>query len=276
LTHGSGVGGDQDIGRKCAEDSREEIAQVLEGSDLVFLAAGMGGGTGTGAIPLVAEVARQAGALTVAIVTRPFQFEGRHRTEVAEEGISRLTNSVDTLIVVSNDRLMGLPKHAAAIDNVFKLADEILSRSVQSVADLITVPGLINIDFARVRNILRNAGPAWISMGSNAGQNPVVDSASEALQSPLLDISLNSARKALFGIFGSSKITLSEVNTAATMIQKAVHPEADIVFGVNIDPNLGDEVRLTLIAAGFTAPDKPAVNDMDKKATPLYERFRRY
>lgn len=276
LTHGSGAGGDQDIGRKCAEDSREEIAHVLKGSDMVFLAAGMGGGTGTGAIHLVAQMARQAGALTVAIVTKPFRFEGRRRTEVAEEGISRLANGVDTLIVVANDLLLGLPEKTAAMDDVFRLADEILSRSVQSVADLITVPGLINIDFARVRNILRNAGRAWISMGRGSGQKPVVDAAREALQSPLLDISLNSARKALFGIFGSSKITLSEVNIAATMIQKAIHPEADIIFGVNIDPNLAAEVHLTLITTGFAAPGKSAVNGMEKKAAPLYERFRRY
>jgi cell division protein FtsZ len=274
LTHGSGAGGDQDIGRKCAEDSREEIEQVLEGSDMVFLAAGMGGGTGTGAIPVVAEVARQIEALTIAIVTKPFQFEGRRRMEVAEEGIGRLINKVDTLITVSNDHLIALPKQNTAIDNAFKLADEILSCSVQSVTDLITVPGLINIDFARVRNILRNAGLAWISMGRGAGQNPVVDAAQEALHSPLLDVSISTARKALFGVVGGGKMTLSQVNSAAMMIQKAIHPDADIIFGVNIDPGLGDEVRLTLIATGLAILDKPAISGINEKTIPLYERFR--
>ncbi len=274
LTHGTGAGGDQGLGQKCAEDSLEEIRQVLTGSDMVFLAAGMGGGTGTGAIPFIADQARQIGALTVAIVTKPFHFEGRRRIEVAEEGINRLKNNVDTLIVVSNDRLMELPGHSRTVDTAFQLADEVLSRAVQSVTGLITEPGLINIDFARIRNLLRNSGLAWISMGRGAGQNQVVEAAKEALKSPLLDTSISSARKALFGFVGSDKMTLSQVNSAAIMIQKAIHPDADIIFGVNIDPILGDEVRLTLITTGLVMPDEPSASTTDKRTATLYDRFR--
>jgi cell division protein FtsZ len=274
LTHGSGAGGDYNVGRKCAEESLEEIKQALAGSDLVFLAAGMGGGTGTGAIPLVAEVARQSGALTIAIVTKPFKFEGRRRMEVAEEGISRLVNNVDTLIIVSNDRLLELPNRSTTVDNAFKLADEILCNAVQTVTELIMVPGLINIDFASVRTVLKNAGPAWMSTGRGLGQNSALQAAWEALKSPLLDVSINSATKVLFRIAGGGKLTLSQVNSAAGVIQKAVDPEANIIFGVNVDPNLIEEVRLTLIATGLATPDKLAITGIDKKNLPLFKSLK--
>lgn len=265
LLHGSGAGGDCNLGRKGAEDSIEEIKQALAASDVVFLAAGMGGGTGTGALPLVAEVARQGGALTVAIVTRPFEFEGRHRMEVAQEGINQLIGSVDTLIIVSNDRLLELPNRRTSVDNAFELADEILCHAVQAITELITVPGLINIDFASIRNIMKNAGPAWISMGRGLGQSPATEAAKEALSSSLLDVSISSATRVLFQISGGGRLTLFQVNDAAKIIQKAVHPDANIIFGVNVNLNLINEVRLTLIATGLTSYDRLGIDDIDKK-----------
>jgi cell division protein FtsZ len=271
LTHGSGAGGDHNVGRRCAEDSLDEIKQALAGSDMVFLAAGMGGGTGTGAIPLVAEVAKQSGALTIAIVTKPFKFEGRRRMEVAEEGISRLVSNVDTLIIVSNDHLLELPHQGTTVDDAFKFTDDILCHAVQTVTELITVPGLINTDFASIRSVMKNAGPAWISMGHGLGQNRAVEAAREALSSPLLDVSINTARKVLFRITGGGNLTLFQVNDAAKVIQKTVHPEANIIFGVQVDPTLIDEVRLTLIATGFNTKDTLAVADMDKKIVHLLD-----
>jgi cell division protein FtsZ len=271
LTHGSGAGGDHRVGRRCAEDSLDEIKQALAGSDMVFLAAGMGGGTGTGAIPLVAEVAKQGGALTIAIVTKPFKFEGRHRMEVAEDGIKRLVSNVDTLIIVSNDPLLELAQQGATVKDAFKFTDEILCHAVQTVTELIMVPGLINIDFAGIRAVMKNAGPAWMSRGRGLGQNRAVEAAREALKSPLLDVSISTARKVLFRIVGGGNLTLFQVNDAAKVIQKAVHPEANIIFGVHVDPTLIDEVRLTLIATGFTTKDMLAVADIDKKIAQLLD-----
>jgi cell division protein FtsZ len=251
LTHGSGAGGDQSTGRKCAEYSLDEIKQALIGSDLVFLAAGMGGGTGTGAIPLVAEAAKQGGALTIAIVTRPFSFEGRRRREVAEEGIRLLVNRVDTLIIVSNDRLLELPDHGTNVDGAFKLTDEILCQAVQAITETITVPGLINIDFAAVRTVMKDAGPAWISMGHGTGQDRAVSAVRAALSGPMIDVSISKATKILYNFTGGSSLTLLDINEAAKLIQRAVHPAANIIFGVRVDPNMSDEARITLIAAGL-------------------------
>jgi cell division protein FtsZ len=269
LTHGSGAGGDQNLGRKCAEDSLEEIKQALAGSDMVFLAAGMGGGTGTGAIPLVAQAAQQVGALTVAIVTRPFNFEGRRRLDIADEGIRHLVKNVDTLIMVPNDRLLEYPHPTTTIDMAFKLADEILCHAVQTITEMIMVPGLINIDFAGVRAIMENAGPAWMSTGLGGGATPALEAAREVLRSPLLDVSINSATRVLLHITGGGKLTLSQVNSAAGIIHQTVHPEANIIFGVNVDLNMLDEVRMTLIATGFTAQDKFAIADINRKTTPF-------
>jgi cell division protein FtsZ len=272
LTHGLGAGGDQTIGRKCAENSLEEIKQVLQGSDMVFLAAGLGGGTGTGATPVVAEIARECGALVVAVTTKPFGFEGRRRMEVAEEGIKGLVNKVDTLISISNDQLLKLPDRNTTVDNAFKAADEILSHAVQTIVDLIKIPGLINIDFASVKNIMRDAGPAWMSRGRGTGPNPALAAARDALNSPLLDVSIKPASKVLFRITGGSNLTLAEVNNAAGLIQKSVQPDANIVFGVNVDLNMKDEVRVTLIATGLKTQEKAVfAKDLDK-TTPLFRR----
>ncbi len=254
-THGLGSGGDPDLGRKSAEEAREEIKQALFGADMVFLAAGMGGGTGTGAIPLIADIAKQSGALTIAMVTRPFSFEGNHRKQLAEEGISQLNGKVDTLIIIPNDRLMEITDNKTNIDNAFKTADEILCQAVQAISDVITVPGLVNLDFADIRSVMKDAGPAWMSIGRGSGPNRAVSAAKEALASPLLDVSIKSAKGVLFNVIGGNNLTLFEVNDAAKIIGQAVDPEANIIFGVNIDSGLGNEVKLTLIATGFAAGD---------------------
>lgn len=253
LTRGLGAGGDHNLGRRCAEESLDEIKQALTGADMVFLTAGMGGGTGTGAIPVVAEVAKQNGALTIAVVTRPFVFEGNRRMWVAQEGISQLTGKADTLIVVPNERLLKLSDQKTSVDAAFKYADEIFCHAVRAITEVITVPGLINLDFASIRAVMRDSGPAWMSIGSGTGQNRAVHAAKEALASPLLDVSISGAKNVLFRIVGGRDLSLFEVNDAAKVIQQAAAPEANIIFGVIVDPNMGDEARLTLIATGFSS-----------------------
>jgi len=256
LTRGLGAGGDHNVGRKSAEETRDEIKQSIAGADMVFLAAGMGGGTGTGSISVVAEMAKQSGALTIATVTKPFSFEGSRRMQVAEEGISQLLSKVDTLIIVPNDRLLELSDNKTSVDGAFKLADEILCHAVQAIAEVITVPGLVNLDFADIRAIMKDAGPAWMSMGRGSGQNRAANAAKEALASPMLDVSITDAKGVLFNVCGGSTLTLFEVSDAAKIIGEAVDPEANIIFGVNVDPNMGNEVRLTLIATGFASRDQ--------------------
>jgi len=256
LTRGLGAGGDHNIGRRSAEETRDEIKQAIAGADMIFLAAGMGGGTGTGAISVVAEMAKQSGALTIATVTKPFAFEGSRRMQVAEEGISQLMSKVDTLIIVPNDRLLELSDNKTSVDGAFKMADEILCHAVQAIAEVITVPGLVNLDFADIRAIMKDAGPAWMSMGRGSGQNRAVNAAKEALASPMLDVSITGAKGVLFNVAGGSSLTLYEVSDAAKIIGDAVDPEANIIFGVNVDPNMGNEVRLTLIATGFASRDQ--------------------
>jgi len=253
LTKGLGVGGDHNLGQKAAEENRDELKELLEGSDMVFITCGMGGGTGTGAAPVVAEVSKQTGALTIAVVTKPFTFEGVHRTEVAEDGIVRLLGKVDTLIIIPNDRLLDLCDQSTVVDNAFKMADDVLRHGVQAIAEVITVPGLINLDFADVKTVMKDAGPAWMSMGIGSSKNRAVDAASEALASPLLDVSVDGAKGVLFNVAGGTGLTLFEVNEAADVIKAAVDPEANIIFGVVQDPSMGDEVRITLIATGFTS-----------------------
>lgn len=253
LTHGLGAGGDQNLGYKAAEESRDEIKQALLGADMVFLAAGMGGGTGTGAIPLVAEIAKKSGALTIAMVTKPFGFEGKRRQQVAEEGISQLTSRVDTLIMIPNDRILELSDLKTNVDGAFKRADEILSNAVEAIAEVITVPGLVNLDFADVRSIMKDAGPAWMSVGRGSGLNRAVNAVKEALASPMLDVSIRGAKSVLFYVAGGSSLTLFEVNEAAKIIGQSVDKDANIVFGVKIEPTLGNEVKLTLIATGFSS-----------------------
>jgi cell division protein FtsZ len=253
LTRGLGVGGDHNMGQKAAEESHDEIAELVAGADMVFITAGMGGGTGTGAAPVVAEVAKQSGALTIAIVTKPFSFEGVHRRQVAEEGLSRLVGKVDTLIIIPNDRILALCDQQTSVDSAFKLADDVLKHGVQAISEVITVPGLINLDFADVKAVMRDAGPAWMSIGTGTGKNRAVDAAKEALASPLLDVSVQGATGVLFNIVGGSNLTLHEVNEAAKVIRESVDRDANIIFGVAFDEHMDNEVRITLIATGFAS-----------------------
>ena len=253
LTKGLGVGGDHAQGQKAAEESRDELGQVVSGADMVFLTGGMGGGTGTGAAPVVAEIAKQGGALTIAVVTRPFTFEGAHRCQVADEGITRLLSKVDTLIIIPNDRLLDLCDQKTAVDNAFKLADDVLRHGVQAISEVITVPGVINLDFADVKAVMKDAGPAWMSIGIGSGKNRAADAAREALASPLLDVSIDGSKGVLFNVVGGSSLTLAEVNEAAEVVKQAVDPEANIIFGVAHDPSMDNEVRITLIATGFAS-----------------------
>ena len=253
LTRGLGVGGDHDMGQKAAEESRDELVELLSGADMVFITCGMGGGTGTGAAPVVAEIGKQMGALTIAVVTKPFGFEGNHRAEVADEGVVRLLGKVDTLIIIPNDRLLDLCDQKTEVDSAFKLADDVLRHGVQAIAEVITVPGLINLDFADVKAVMKDAGPAWMSIGIGSTKNRAVDAATEALASPLLDVSIEGAKGVLFNVAGGTGLTLFEVNEAADVIKQAVDPEANIIFGVVQDPSMGDEIRLTLIATGFAS-----------------------
>jgi len=250
-----GVGGDHTLGQKAAEESRDDLKGVVTGADMVFITAGMGGGTGTGAAPVVAEIAKQSGALTIAVVTKPFSFEGHNRTSVAEDGINHLIDKVDTLIIIPNDRLLDLCDQKTGVDAAFKMADDVLRHGVQAISDVITVPGVINLDFADVNKVMKDSGPAWMSIGRGTGQNRAVDAAKETLASPLLDSSASGATGVLFNIVGDSSLTLFEVNEAAEVIKQAVDPEANIIFGVAHDPSMENSIKITLIATGFLAKD---------------------
>ena len=253
LTKGLGAGGDHHIGHKAAEETRDELREVVSGADMVFVTAGMGGGTGTGAISVVAEIAKQSGALTIAVVTKPFAFEGSHRMQNADEGIEELIDKVDTLIIIPNDRLLTLCDLKTGVDSAFKLADDVMLHGVQAIAEVITTPGMINLDFADVKAIMKDAGPAWMSIGKGSGQNRAIDAAKEALASPLLDVSISGSKAVLFNVVGSSNLTLFEVNQAAEVIKQAVDPEANIIFGVANDATTENEITITLIATGFQA-----------------------
>jgi len=274
-TRGLGAGGDHTVGRKAAEESRDEIKSVLGGSDMVFLTAGMGGGTGTGSIPVAAEVAKQSGALTIAVVTKPFSFEGAHRNQVAEAGICDLIEKVDTLVIIPNDRLFDLCDQKTSVDGAFKMADEVLFHGVQAIAEVVTVPGLINLDFADIRTVMRDAGPAWMSIGHGSGANRATDAAKRALESPLLDVSVNGATGVLFNIAGGPGLSLFEVNQAAELVRQAVAPDANVIFGVVLDPNMGNEVRLTLIATGFASKDQLAGAGRDKELSKLLKGIKK-
>jgi cell division protein FtsZ len=252
LTRGLGAGGDHHVGTKAAEESRDELKDVVTGADMVFITAGMGGGTGTGSAPVIAEIAKHSGALTIAVITKPFTFEGTHRCEVAEDGIRNLIDKVDTLIIIPNDRLLSLVDQKTGVDSAFRLADDVLRHGVQAIAEVITTPGLINLDFADVRAVMKDAGPAWMSIGRGTGQTRAVDAAKEALASPLLDVSIEGSKAVLFNVVGDTSLTLYEVNQAADVIKAAVDPEANIIFGVAHDPTMENDVRITLITTGFT------------------------
>ena len=252
LTRGLGAGGNPAIGQKAAEESREEIAQALEGADLVFITAGMGGGTGTGAARIVAEVAKEMGALTVGVVTRPFTFEGRRRTNQAEEGISGLQSQVDTLIIIPNDKLLQAINEQTPVQEAFRIADDVLRSGVQGISDIITIPGLINVDFADVRTVMADAGSALMGIGEGSGKSRAREAAIQAITSPLLESSIEGARGVVLNITGGSDMTLIEVNTAAETIYEVVDPNANIIFGAVIDPQMQGEMRITVIATGFT------------------------
>ncbi|MFC1913944.1 cell division protein FtsZ [Chloroflexota bacterium] len=269
LTRGLGAGGDHNIGQKAAEESKDELRELVTGADMVFVTAGMGGGTGTGAAPIVAEIAKQSGALTIAVVTKPFDFEGQHRTQVADEGIARLLGKVDTLIIIPNDRLLTLCDQKTGVDSAFKMADDVLRHGVQAIAEVITTPGVINLDFADVKAIMKDAGPAWMSMGTGTGQNRATDAAKQALASPLLDVSIEGSRAVLFNIVGDSSLTLFEVNQAAEVIKQAVAPDANIIFGVAHEADMENEVRITLITTGFSAKLAPDGTSEEDELTQL-------
>ncbi|MEG6521896.1 cell division protein FtsZ [Desulfotomaculum sp. 1211_IL3151] len=251
LTKGLGAGANPEIGCKAAEESREEIMQALKGADMVFVTAGMGGGTGTGAAPVVAEIAKELGALTVGVVTKPFTFEGRKRHSQAESGIENLKSKVDTLITIPNDRLLQVIDKNTSIVEAFRIADDVLRQGVQGISDLIAVPGLINLDFADVKTIMKDAGSALMGIGASSGENRATEAARAAISSPLLETSIEGARGVLLNITGGSSLGLFEVNEAAEIIAQAADPEANIIFGAVIDERMNEEVRVTVIATGF-------------------------
>jgi cell division protein FtsZ len=258
LTRGLGAGSDPEVGRQAAEAHRQEIEQSLEGADMVFITAGEGGGTGTGAAPVIAEIAKGMGALTIGVVTRPFAFEGRRRAVQADAGIGRLKEKVDTLIVIPNDRLLTVSNEKTSMLNAFKSADEILLQGVSGITTLITTPGLINTDFADVKMIMSNAGSALMGIGHASGENRAVAAAKAAINSPLLESAIDGARGILLNIAGPSDLGLFEVNSAAEIIQAVAHQDANIIFGTVIDDEMGDEIRVTVIAAGFDKFDRDA------------------
>ncbi len=251
ITKGLGSGGDPEMGRQAAEESGAKIKDLLEGSDMVFLAAGMGGGTGTGGTSVIAKIAKEVGALTIAVVTKPFSFEGTRRMVAAEEGIENLRDKVDTLIVIPNQRILEVVDKKLSLLEAFKVVDSVLSQGVQGISDLITMPGLINVDFADVRTIMTDAGSALMGIGTGVGENRAQTAARSAIASPLLEISMDGARGVLFNIIGGEDLTMSEVDEAAKIISQAADPDANIIFGATIDESMHDQIKVTVIATGF-------------------------
>jgi len=264
LTQGMGVGGNPEKGAASAEESREEVYDVIRDSDMVFVAAGMGGGTGTGAAPVIAEIARETGALTVGVVTRPFSFEGNRRSKQAQEGIEKLQDNVDTLLVIPNERLSIVAKEEVTAENAFRLADDVLRLGVQSITELITSAGDINLDFADVQSIMRDAGPAWMSIGWGSGESRARDAAQQAITNPLMDVSIEGASGVLFNITGGSDLKLNELHQAAEVIQRVVDPDANIIFGMTTDAKMEDEIKLTIIATGFPTNETLIQRDIEK------------
>src|SRR5215207_60264 len=251
LTRGLGAGGDPEIGRKAAEESADELYNVLKGSDMCFVTAGMGGGTGTGAAPVVSQIAKESGALTIGVVTRPFTFEGMRRMQSAETGIGKLKEHADTLIAIPNDRLLQIADKRASLQDAFRLADDVLHQGIQGISELITIPGLINLDFADVRAIMSEGGAALMAVGNGSGDEKAKKAAEAAISSALLDITIDGARGVLFNVTGGPNMTLFEVNQAAAIIRETAHPDVNMIFGAVIDPNMGDDIRITVIATGF-------------------------
>ncbi len=253
VTKGLGAGSDPEVGRKAAEESRDAIKKVLEGTDMAFVTAGMGGGTGTGAAPIIADLAREMGILTVGVVTRPFKFEGKLREQRAEDGIEMLRNKVDSLVIIPNERLKYVSEQRITMFNAFEVADDVLRQAIQSISELINVRGLINLDFADVTTIMKDAGYAHMGVGRASGKDKASEAANMAIQSPLLETSINGARGVIINFTCSQDIGLEEVETAAEMVREAAHPDANIIFGVAFDQELDDEIRVTVIATGFEA-----------------------
>ncbi len=268
VTRGLGAGANPDVGREAAIESRDELKEALKGADMVFVTAGEGGGTGTGAAPVVAELARELGALTVGIVTRPFEFEGRRRTEQAERGIQELASKVDTLVVIPNQRLLSLVEKRTTIVDAFRLADDVLRQGVQGITDLITVPGVINLDFADVRTIMRESGSALMGIGLAAGENRAAEAARAAISSPLLEASVEGATGILLNISGGSDLGLFEVNDAAEIVASAADQNANIIFGAVVDESLGDHIRVTVIATGFDGSKRSVMPTTDRLPEP--------
>lgn len=256
ITRGLGAGANPDIGAQSAEESKSEVAEVLRGADMVFVTAGMGGGTGTGAAPIVAATAKEMGILTIGVVTKPFTFEGKKRLAQAERGIANLKGKVDTLVVIPNDKLLQVIDRKTSIVEAFRMADDVLRQGVQGISDLIAVPGLINLDFADVKTIMLNQGMAHMGIGRASGENRAEDAAKQAIQSPLLETSIEGARGVIINITGGSDIGLHEANTAAELVQRSADPEANIIFGTVTDDSMGDEIQITVIATGFEKEDE--------------------
>ena len=268
ITRGLGAGANPDIGAQAAEESKSEIAEALRGADMVFVTAGMGGGTGTGAAPIVAATAKEMGILTIGVVTKPFTFEGKKRLAQAERGIENLKGKVDTLVVIPNDKLLQVIDRKTSIVEAFRMADDVLRQGVQGISDLISVPGLINLDFADVKTIMLDRGMAHMGIGTASGENRAEDAAKQAIQSPLLETSIEGARGVIINITGGSDVGLHEANTAAELIQRSADPEANIIFGSVTDDSMGDEIRITVIATGFEGDDEreQKANDIVNKA----------
>jgi cell division protein FtsZ len=259
LTRGLGAGGDPETGRKAAEESSDELYQVLDGADMVFITAGLGGGTGTGGAPVIAKIAKEVGALTIGVVTRPFSFEGAHRARAATTGIEGLKEQVDTLIVIPNDRLLQIVDKKANLQTAFRVADDVLRQGIQGISELITVPGLINLDFADVRTIMSEGGAALMAVGRASGEDRARKAAEMAISSQLLDVTIDGARGILFNVTGGPDMTLFEVNEAAAIIKETAHPDVNLIFGAVIDPHMTDDIRVTVIATGFEQPSAPSV-----------------
>ena len=257
LTRGLGAGGNPEIGRKSAEESADDLYAALKGTDMVFITAGMGGGTGTGAAPVIAQIAKECGALTIGVVTRPFTFESSRRMQSAEEGINKFKEHADTLIAIPNDRLLQLADKRASLQSAFRMADEVLHQGIQGISELITIPGLINLDFADVKAIMSEGGAALMAVGTASGDERARKAAEQAISSQLLDITIDGARGVLFNVTGGNELTLFEVNQAAAIIRETAHPDVNMIFGAVVDPNMGDDIRITVIATGFERSGVP-------------------
>jgi len=272
ITRGLGAGANPDIGAQSAEENKSEIAETLRGADMVFVTAGMGGGTGTGAAPIVAQAAKEMGILTIGVVTKPFTFEGKKRLSQAERGIESLKGKVDSLVVIPNDKLLQVIDRKTSINEAFRMADDILRQGVQGISDLIAVTGTVNLDFADVKTIMLNTGMAHMGIGRASGENRAEDAAKQAVQSPLLETSIEGARGVIINITGGEDLGLHEVNTAAELVQRSVDPEANIIFGTVTDPEMGDEIQITVIATGFEKPEARNASTVDSFINKSWEK----